>query len=1369
MRLVMRLLLCVLLPFVHGALAAGPLEPEEVPEPLQPWVGWVLHGEEERLCPFLYTTADSRRCAWPSRLTLDLTDAGGRFEQQWEVYAASWVVLPGEARHWPQQVKVDGAPARVTFSEDQPRVRLAAGTHRVEGEFLWDRLPESLRIAEDSGLIALTVGGSRVEAPDVDEGGQLWLRERDSPRPDREAAGETLSAQVHRKVVDTIPLQVITRIDLDVSGSQREVVLGPALLAEHIPLRLGSPLPARLEPDGRLRIQVRPGRWTIELVSRHPGETTEIPLAAAPSPWPEEEFWVFEARRHLRLVEVAGVTPVDPRQTNLPADWRSLPAYRVGRGETMRLEVVRRGDPEPEPDKLGLARQLWLDFGGDGYTIQDTLTGTMTRGWRLEASPALELGQVTIGGQPQFITTLPGSDRQGVEVRRGSLQLVADSRYGGPIGDLRAVGWDQDMQSLRLHLNLPPGWRLFSASGMDNVPDTWLQRWTLLDLFLVLIASVAVYRLWGWRWGLIALVTLALVWHEQAGIGPPRYVWLNLLAAVALLRVLPQGRIRQAVTWYRNLALLVLVLIAIPFMVGEIRLAIYPQLERHASIRPQPVVADRVGGIALEEAPSSAPAEPATRQESYAPLSKGQSLSQYLSESRQLTQIDPNARVQTGPGLPSWRWRQVDLLWNGPVDRGQRAGLVFLSPGHNLVLGFLRVGLLAALALLMMGFNYAPGRGVYRQAGLLGALLLLPMVMAVPQPAAADIPDPALLDELKTRLLQAPDCMPACAQSSRLRLEIDRETLHLRVEVHAEAAVAVPLPANSLHWLPEAVLIDGEPAPALFRARDGGLWTRVDEGTHQISLAGPSPDRSRFQLPLTLRPHRVDIQSEGWIVEGVHEDDVPDAQLQLTRVKADGQVPAIRALEPSAMPTFTRVERTLRLNLDWTAETHVIRLSPAANAAIVEVPLLPGESVLTEGVRTVDGKVLVNMPPGEREAFWVSTLEKQSSLTLAAAETASWHEVWRVDVSPMWHLETDGIAVAHHKDRTGNWLPEWWPWPGEKVRLAVTRPEGVEGQTLTIDASTLTVQPGKRATDATLTLTARSSQGGQHTLLLPEGADLQSVTIDGTAQPVRQDGRTVTLPLVPGKQTLALSWRTGQGIEPLYRTPQLDLGARSVNTMIELELGRNRWTLLAGGPRLGPAVLFWSTLLVIVLVAVGLSRVPFTPLRMHHWLLLGIGLSQVPVAMAAVAVGWLLALGLRGRSEPKLRPVSFDLMQIGLALLTLLALGFLFAAIKQGLLGLPEMQISGNGSSAYNLRWYQDRSVEQLPQAWVASVPLLVYRLLMLAWALWLAFALLRWLRWGWTSFSSHGIWRPLNLRKSRKRGPPRENEKESPQSPATG
>ncbi len=102
--------------------------------------------------------------------------------------------------------------------------------------------------------------------------------------------------------------------------------------------------------------------------------------------------------------------------------------------------------------------------------------------------------------------------------------------------------------------------------------------------------------------------------------------------------------------------------------------------------------------------------------------------------------------------------------------------------------------------------------------------------------------------------------------------------------------------------------------------------------------------------------------------------------------------------------------------------------------------------------------------------------------------------------------------------------------------------------------------------------------------------------------------------------------------------------------------------------------------------------------------------------------------------------------------MSMVALPLLFLAAKQGLLGVPAMQIAGNGSTAYTLNWYQDRSGSLLPQAWVLSVPLLVYRLLMLAWALWLAFALLRWLRWGWTCFSTHGLWRKVERKKKEKK-----------------
>jgi hypothetical protein len=84
----------------------------------------------------------------------------------------------------------------------------------------------------------------------------------------------------------------------------------------------------------------------------------------------------------------------------------------------------------------------------------------------------------------------------------------------------------------------------------------------------------------------------------------------------------------------------------------------------------------------------------------------------------------------------------------------------------------------------------------------------------------------------------------------------------------------------------------------------------------------------------------------------------------------------------------------------------------------------------------------------------------------------------------------------------------------------------------------------------------------------------------------------------------------------------------------------------------------------------------------------------------------------------------------------------LIGAIQAGLLGTPDMQITGNESYGSLLRWYQDRTTEIPSGARVLWVPLWIYRVAMLAWALWIATALLGWLRWGWASFSAQGVWR---------------------------
>jgi len=448
------------------------------------------------------------------------------------------------------------------------------------------------------------------------------------------------------------------------------------------------------------------------------------------------------------------------------------------------------------------------------------------------------------------------------------------------------------------------------------------------------------------------------------------------------------------------------------------------------------------------------------------------------------------------------------------------------------------------------------------------------------------------------------------------------------------------------------------------------------------------------------------------------------------------------------------IQRTLHLGVDWRVQTRAARLSPPDAPVVLEVPLIPGEQVLADGARVRNGRLLVSLVPGQMEVAWTSHLAPVESIAMHASQDERLSEEWQLNLSPLWHLQTEGIPMVHHQGRLDPWIPTWRPWPGEELLLFISRPAGVPGPTLTLDESAYRLRPGSRMTDAELALKLRSSQGGHHEIRLPEAAELQRVTLDGIEHPLRLEGNVLRLPLAPKTQRFLIEWRQPGHLGAYYSPAMPETGTDGVNASVQIELGRDRWVLFAGGPAVGPAILYWGLVVVLVLLAIMLGRSRLTPLTSLDWLLLGLGLSQASVWVGLLVAGWLFALGLRARLETEIPAWRFNLMQAGLFLLSLAALAALAAAVQQGLLGLPEMQIAGNGSTSTRLDWYQDRSRSELPQVWVVSVPILVYRGLMLVWALWLAFRLLGWLRWGWQGVSKPVLWREVEFRLPRRKRP---------------
>ena len=603
-------------------------------------------------------------------------------------------------------------------------------------------------------------------------------------------------------------------------------------------------------------------------------------------------------------------------------------------------------------------------------------------------------------------------------------------------------------------------------------------------------------------------------------------------------------------------------------------------------------------------------------------------------------------------------------------------------------------------------------------------------------------PPKPLLEELKQRLLEPPVCLPHCADIHRLEMSATPDQLRLIMKVHALVKTAVPLPVALETWRPDQVSIDNEPAKGLARDNQGNLWIAVPKGIHQIKMTGIIGRTDEIRIAFPISPHAGSYAGVGWDARGFRADGRMDTTVVLTRMQRSH--PSFKKTSITDIPAFFHVTRTIRLGIQWEVDTYIKRVTAAKDPVLLSVPLLEDASLTTAGIQVEENTAQIPMGPEKMESRFSTTIPVSSKISLKAPIDVPWTETWILDAATIWQCTLSGLTVVHHQDTERSWQPKWRPWPGEKATIHVTRPNPVPGKTITIDSASLALTPGKRITRGDLELHIRSSKGGEHQIELPNQINLQEVSTNGNKLPIRQDKGLVTIPLTPGNQVVKIRWHQLTDTINLIRAPDVNVGASAVNAAVSIHMPDHRWILFTGGPRFGPAVLFWSYGIVVVFVAFGLGKTGLTPLRTHQWILLGLGLTQVPSIVAVLVAGWLLFLGYRNKADAPRTAIVFNLTQLLTVIITLAALAGLYIAIERGLLGIPDMQIAGNHSTRFQLNWTQDRIEEIMPVPWVASQPMWVYRLLMLAWSLWLAFSLVSWLKWGWSCFSKENIWKPI-------------------------
>lgn len=1357
------LLLC------SGAMTAVQAQ-SAMPAELEPWREWVAHEVPEANCPMLPGTTE-RLCFWPGTFRFEVGADSARFSGTVQTWGETDVPLPGSPRAWPQEVAVDGRPVAVVAAGDEPRIRLIRGRYEISGRILFERRPEELPLPTAYALLALTLDGREVEQVRRTPGG-VWLgRPEESGTP----KADSLELEVYRLLADGIPPRLVTQLKVNVAGRAREQRLGPVLPPGFVLMQIDSPLNVRQDGD-QLIVQLRPGSFEITLTARALTPLTELKLAGGNEPWPTEEIWSYSPNAQVRESNAAGPESIDPAQAGVPADWHAYAAFLMdAEAPALKIEVGGRGISGDEPNRLHLARTLWLSFDATRWLAKDQIHGEMRSEWRLNAQPPFALTRAEVSGEPVLVTQSGAAT--GVEVRQPSPLIRASAE--APYASTLPLGWQQDFESASVELQLPPGWRLLDVGGADRVDSAWTSRIHLSAVLLAVGLAIVAWRFAGIG---LALVTLLLAVLGLGEYGDAASLLLVLLAMGLLVRFLPMGRWRRVGTLAAWAVFGVVVLACVPFIDRQLALAMYPQLERDnlsgggdgasrttaldlvLNVLPgvgsarndrQQDAGFAVGGAAPQEAlmmedaippppPPPAPAAPASRalaepnvQSNELFLSKGDSAFEQRRNKR-LERYSAGTNVQAGKAEPDWRWNGHTIRFDGRVAATTELKPWLLPPWLTRLWRMLSV--LAVLAVLWVYALKLRRTGVLPtgQRWLFASSALLCLTAAPVW--AQTLPDSEWLDRIRERLLEAPPCHDSgCAAIAAATVLADPLGIQATLAVHAQDRSMVNLPQIAGHsW--QSASLDG--AAATVHRYNDQLWIALDRGVHEVRLAVTLDRSDSVRLSFPLAPMRVLCRAEGWLCSGVNEGRLLSDTLEFTPEateaggSSDRGVPTTR----SAIAPFVQVERDFRFELDWIIETTVRRIAPRDGGITVRLPLLEGETLLTEGLEVKEGQLNVSLLPGQEVFVFTTQIQPVAGLELSASDWTRYAQIWRLHPGPAWHLSYSGVPPVQPEYAAEEWVHWFYPLPGETLRIELDRPEAVAGTTLVIDNVNLRTTSGNRQQDSVLTLALRATQGGQHSIQLPSDAELTQVRLDGNLLNSKLRDGVLSIPVKPGSQQLSVEFRRDRTPGLRATMPEVDLRAALSNVHQTLVPADQRWVLWTSGPPLGAAVRFWGLLAIALVLVVVLHRSGWLPVSLG----VGLGLAVGSVLLFPVLLPlWLLLAGLIGwreRRGAKLKTWWFRGQQLLLLASFVLVVALSILAIGERFGSGHGMYISGLLSSRSLLMWFSDLSAGTLPAVSVFSLPGWSFQLVLLLWSAWFG-----WLVWGltqqaWRAFR-HGGW----------------------------
>jgi hypothetical protein len=1368
---------------------------KSIPPELAPWVEWVRERNPKGDCP---RVKGARECMWPGVASLKVGQFGATFTIKATVFHEDSLPLPSRSQipAFDVLVSVSGKPIKeysLYREGDVDYVKVPAGEVLVSGKLKWGEMPRELPMPPIYGLTDVQFDPSLVGYQAIREASGVRLEPLSGEIKD---VPDSLDWGIYRRIEDGSPINVQTVIQLRVSGRARSHEFGVVLPDGAVPVSFVSPLPSHIDESGKLSVQLTPGSYTLKIDSQ-----IGQPVAAIKLPnrqgkiWPSREIISWYPQPNFRTVDISGGTPIFTELRDMPNEWKNGSIFSVDPLGELKLKEIRRGEQAQGRNQLSIQREFWVPQNGGELTVRDTLTGRVTQDRRLNALASLDIGRISIRGQPWLITADPESKREGAEIREESINLEAISLLSSS-GSIPLTGWLTPLETVSITLHTPPSWGFLYASGIKAGVNTgsWVDSWTLLSFFCVVLIAIATRALLG---NIAALITLGtyvlghqeflfpstlflyvlgfLLWFKLVGttnniwgriskfcISSTAIIWMlhsltyaKLQFTQALFPQLQSGTRHRTMlqsflsgldssflSWPTILGIVILAMIAIEITssaktpIGKI----FRFIVSGAFIFTLVVIT-----VIWHTATNSrffndeALVSMAGRANSLAPQRKMSSSYEYgesyeaqakdAAKEQNVTDLFGGKTPQAGAAVPTWTWRSFRFAIPGPINPESMFSVVLIPPNISRLLCLVRLFLIGFLIYIVgkstskylelkwNGSEGEPNGTAFKSV----VSILLALVLTVPSIAKADFPDSGILSELQKRLEEGQCSRAECSQIDEIVFTPKGDVLQMQMKVVSDGVSAVALPGPYVVLPPKKIEVQGRETNALRVNASGYIEAVVPDGVSQINVTYEAKQTNLFTVQFVSQPRLVRLDSADWIAEGITPSGESKSSIRLLR-KGEGNAIETETTKNAkvTLPSWILVNRNIVVGERIEVDTTVTRIGQSETDETVELPPLAGEQLTTASARTSDEKILVHFKEGQKTAYFQSQAQLQkSSLKLVAATQPRLSETWSVSCQAFLSCDVSG-ATPLRSTVGGQKIWEWVPFPNESATITRKALVGKSGAPVTVDGVRHELRSATSSFEGSLNLNVRATAQSELSVGLPTGITVDSFSLDNVSGIGTKTSDSVAWLLSPGVHNISIVYSKIRN-EQLFDTPPLfTVSSKSYNVKTTWKPDHNRWLIWTGGGLWGPSVVFWSKMAIIVITCGALSSFGLLPLSILGGCILGAGLSTLPVVFLSIPLLWLILLKLHSTNKFELTRMPRALHVLSAFILTGLSMLTFYSIVETGLVNTPPMLIAGNGSSIYNLIWFHDVVSSALPQPYILSLPMWVWRGISLLWSTWL-------------------------------------------------